>query len=72
MKRMPLDALSVRRSIEKDREMINIDAMMDMISWNNPQEILEKGILLAKDVKCINAFLQPKCPGHSKVLHKAR
>lgn len=41
----------------------NIDEIMDMLDWNNPPEVQEKGRLLAGKVKCFNVFLQP---GHSK------
>ena len=32
---------------------------MDLLDWNNSIEKQEKGIKLAQNVKCINAFLQP-------------
>ena len=43
--------------------MYNIDEVMDMLDCNNDVEIQEKGIELAKNVKCINVFILPK---HSK------
>ena len=43
--------------------MCNIDEIMDMLDWNNPPEIQEKGRMLARTVKCFNVFLQPV---HSK------
>lgn len=39
--------------------MVNIDYIMNLLDWNNTVAEQEKGIMLAKDVKCINAFLQP-------------
>ena len=39
--------------------MINIDYIMDLLDWNNSIEKQEQGIEMAKDVKCINVFLQP-------------
>ena len=39
--------------------MVNIDAIMALLDWNNSTEQQERGIELAKDVKCINVFLQP-------------
>lgn len=39
--------------------MVNIDYIMDLLDWNNSIEKQEQGIALAKDVKCINVFLQP-------------
>lgn len=32
---------------------------MDLLDWNNSIKKQEKGIELAKNVKCINVFLQP-------------
>ena len=32
---------------------------MDLLDWNNSIEKQEQGIKLAKEVKCINVFLQP-------------
>ena len=43
--------------------MYNIDEIMDMLDCNNSVETQEKGIELAKNVKCINVFILPK---HSK------
>lgn len=39
--------------------MVNIDYIMDLLDWNNSIEKQEQGINLAKEVKCINVFLQP-------------
>ena len=39
--------------------MVNIDYIMDLLDWNNSIKKQEKGIELAKNVKCINVFLQP-------------
>ena len=39
--------------------MVNIDYIMDLLDWNNSIEKQEQGIKLAKEVKCINVFLQP-------------
>ena len=39
-----------------------IDEILSMLSWDRPKEEQVKGIVLAKDVKCINAFLQPGPP----------
>ena len=40
--------------------MIHIDYIMDLLDWNNSIEKQEQGIELAKGVKCINVFLQPR------------
>lgn len=42
--------------------MVNIDYIMGLIDWNNSIEEQALGIRLARDVKCINAFLQPGSP----------
>lgn len=39
--------------------MVNIDYIMDLLDWNNGLEKQKEGIRLAKEVKCINVFLQP-------------
>lgn len=44
----------------------NIDEIMDMLDCNNSVEIQEKGIELAKNVKCINVFILPKHLGCNK------
>lgn len=46
--------------------MVNIDYIMDLLDWNNSIEDQEKGLKLAKDVKCINVFLQPGCELYGK------
>lgn len=46
--------------------MVNIDKIMDMFDWNNPPEVQEEGRRLAKEVRCINAFIQPGHLGHIK------
>lgn len=46
--------------------MVNIDAIMDMLDWNNSFEEQKMGRDLARNIKCINVFLQPSHIGHSK------
>ena len=46
--------------------MVNIDYIMDLLDWNNSMEKQEQGIALAKDVKCINVFLQPCSKNYNK------
>ena len=41
-----------------------IDEIMDMLDWNQSEEIQQKGIELAGRIKYLNAFLQPM-PGKS-------
>ena len=42
--------------------MVNIYYIIELIDWNNSIEEQALGIRLARDVKCINAFLQPGSP----------
>ena len=46
--------------------MSNIDDIMDMLDWNQPEHIQAEGRRLAKDVRCINVFLQPGSREHCK------
>lgn len=46
--------------------MESIDEIMDMLDWNNPPEVQERGRMLARNIRCINVFLQPGHPGHGK------
>lgn len=39
--------------------MISIDKIMEMLDWNNDEEIQKKGIEESKKVKCLRAFVQP-------------
>ena len=39
--------------------MVNIDYIMDLLDWDNSIEKQEQGVKLAKNVKCLNVFLQP-------------
>lgn len=40
-------------------KLVDIDLIMKKINWNNQKEEQEEGIKLAKQVKNLNAFLQP-------------
>ena len=53
-------------SFMKNNCTVNIDEIMDMLDWNNPPEVQEQGRALARNVRCINVFLQPGHPGHVK------
>lgn len=46
--------------------MYNIFEIMNLLDWNNSRDIQQKGIELAKEVKCINVFLQPLNSLHNK------
>ena len=39
--------------------MVDVDYIMSLIDWNNSMENQIKGIELARNVRCINVFLQP-------------
>ena len=39
--------------------MNRIDEIMDMLNWNNSDEMQSTGIALAKQVKCLSIFMQP-------------
>lgn len=42
--------------------MFDIDYVMDLLDWNNSAEKQMQGIKLAREIKCINVFLQPGLP----------
>ena len=44
----------------------SIDEIMDMLVWNQPEEVQAKGRELAREVRCINVFFQPPYPAHGK------
>lgn len=41
----------------------SIDEIMDMLDWNQSEEIQQKGIELASGIKYLNTFLLPMRPG---------
>lgn len=43
-------------------KMINIDYIMDLLDWDNSPADQNSGLELAKDIKCINVFIQPGSP----------
>lgn len=47
--------------------MVNIDYIMELLDWNSSNEDQLLGIKLAREVKCINAFLQPGIPYGKRV-----
>lgn len=42
--------------------MVDIDYVMELMDWNNSIENQKKGVALARNIKCLNAFLQPGAP----------
>ena len=39
--------------------MFGIDEIMEMLKWDNPISVQEKGIELARTIECFNVFIQP-------------
>ena len=46
--------------------MIDIDYIMSLLDWNNDTAEQERGIMLARDVKCFSVFFQPRCYPYGK------
>lgn len=46
--------------------MVNIDEIMEMFNWNQPEEVQKRGLELARGVKTLNVFLQPYTESGSK------
>lgn len=46
--------------------MCNIDEIMSMLDWNQPDKVQEKGRDLAKDIKCFHVFLLPGYSQYNK------
>lgn len=42
--------------------MVNIDYIFELLDWNSSIEDKQKGLSLARKVKCITVFLQPGYP----------
>lgn len=42
--------------------MVNIDYIMELFDWNNSDDDQNRGLELAKDIKCISVFIQPGSP----------
>ena len=46
--------------------MVDINYIMGLLDWGNSIEKQEKGIKLAKNIECINVFLQPCSENYNK------
>ena len=46
--------------------MVDINYIMGLLDWGNSIEKQEKGIKLAKNIECINVFLQPCSDNYNK------
>ena len=47
--------------------MVNIDYIMGLLDWNNPENMQEEGRALAREVSCINVFIQPSTENTTKM-----
>lgn len=48
--------------------MLDYNEIIEMLDWNNPPEVQEKGIELARQFKSLNVLIQPYTPYKSKCL----
>jgi hypothetical protein len=55
--------INMRIMVRGQLVVCDIDEIMDMLDWNQSEEIQQKGIELASGIKYLNAFLQPMRPG---------
>ena len=46
--------------------MIDIDYIMSLLDWNNDIAEQERGVILAREIKCFNVFFQPGCSSYGK------
>lgn len=46
--------------------MIDIDYIMSLLDWNNNIAEQERGVILAREIKCFNVFFQPGCSSYGK------
>lgn len=46
--------------------MTSIDEIISYLDWNNTEYIQEQGRIMARDVECINAFIQPVFSNYGK------
>ena len=49
-------------------EETSIDSIIEMLSWNNAEEIQNKGFKLGREIKNLKVFFQPMIKGRSKEL----
>ncbi len=51
---------------------MDIDGILEMLNWNNPEDVQQTGLALARKVKCLSPFILPFAapPEHSKNLWK--
>lgn len=47
-------------------EKSNIDEIMSLIGWEQPESEQQRGIAMAREVKCLKAFFQPGSPNYGK------
>lgn len=46
--------------------MNDIDYIMSLLDWNNDIAEQERGVILAREIKCFNVFFQPGCSFYGK------
>ena len=59
MRKAALIRASAKNLTDRDNCMVNIDYIMGLLDWNNPENMQEEGRILAREVSCINVFIQP-------------
>lgn len=47
--------------------MVNIDYILELFDWENSTEEQERGVVLARDIRCTSVFLQPGIPYGKRV-----
>ena len=59
MRKAALIRASAKNLTDRDNCMVNIDYIMGLLDWTNPENMQEEGRILAREVSCINVFIQP-------------
>ena len=50
----------------KEVWLLEIDRIMDMLDWHNPEDVQQSGREMADKVRCINVFILPLHREHNK------
>ena len=59
MRKAALIRASAKNLTDRDNCMVNIDYIMGLLDWNNPESMQEESRARAREVSCINVFIQP-------------
>ena len=59
MRKAALICASAKTLTDRGNCMVNIDYITGLLDWNNPESVQEEGRTLAREVSCINVFIQP-------------